>query len=168
MRDEMLEKYVRLYRKTVFGTAMCFVKNPCDADDIAQEVFLKLYTHEGSFDSDEHVRAWLIRCAVNLCKSLLRSYRYRFSVPLEAAENAAYPDSTDSTALTELLQTLSKRNRAAVYLHYYAGYSAAETAQILGISESAVMARLSRGRKQLRAVLQEERNENNDGFQKLI
>lgn len=168
MRDEMLEYYVRLYRRTVFGTAMCFVKNPSDADDIAQDVFLKLYTHSGEFDSDEHVRAWLIRCTVNLSKSLLRSYRYRFSVPLEDAEGAAHYDDPERTALSELLGGLSKRNRAAVYLHYYAGYSAAETAEILGISENAVMARLSRGRKQLRAVLQEERNESNDGLRKYI
>jgi len=167
LQDDEFEYCVRKYRKAVFGAALCYVKNPGDADDIAQEVFMKLYTYTGSFDSEEHVRAWLMKCAVNLGKSLLRSYWHRNSAPLETAGEMPAPD-TSETGLPELLNKLSRKNRAAMYLHYYAGYSAGEIAQILGTSESAVMARLSRGRKQLRAMMTDERNESNDGLQKYI
>ena len=169
MSDTDLDHYVRKFRKTVFGTALCFVKNPSDADDIAQEVFIKLYRYNGTFDSEEHVRAWLIRCAVNLSKSLLRSYWHRFSAPLEDAGSKVYYDTDPRQQdMLDALNELSSKNRAVMYLHYYEGYSAAETAQILKISENAVMARLSRGRKQLRKLLLEERNENDDGLQEYI
>ena len=168
MSDNDLDEYVRKYRKTVFGTALCFVKNPSDADDIAQEVFMKLYDHDGEFDSDEHIRAWLIRCTVNLSKSLLRSYWHRFSAPLEEADDKVYYDSTENADMLKLLNKLRPKIRTALYLHYYEGYSAAETAKLLGTTESAVMARLSRGRKQLGALLLEERNESENGLQEYI
>lgn len=168
MSDNDLDEYVRKYRKTVFGTALCFVKNPSDADDIAQEVFMKLYDYDGEFDSDEHIRAWLIRCTVNLSKSLLRSYWHRFSAPLEEADDKVYYDSTENADMLKLLNKLRPKIRTALYLHYYEGYSAAETAKLLGTTESAVMARLSRGRKQLGALLLEERNESENGLQEYI
>lgn len=168
MSDNDFDRYVRMYRKTVFGTALCFVKNPGDADDIAQEVFMKLYKHDGHFESDEHIRAWLIRCTVNMSKSLLRSYWHRFSAPLEEADDMLYYDSVGGAGVLKLLNRLGTKNRSALYLHYYEGYSAAEVAKILNTSESAVMARLSRGRKQLRAILLEEGNENINGLQEYI
>ena len=168
MSDNDLDEYVRKYRKTVFGTALCFVKNPSDADDIAQEVFMKLSDYDGEFDSDEHIRAWLIRCTVNLSKSLLRSYWHRFSAPLEEADDKVYYDSTENADMLKLLNKLRPKIRTALYLHYYEGYSAAETAKLLGTTESAVMARLSRGRKQLGALLLEERNESENGLQEYI
>ncbi len=166
--DIELESCVRRYRNTVFGTALCFVKNPSDADDIAQEVFIKLYKYDGEFDSDEHIRAWLIRCTVNLSKSLLRSYWHKFSAPLEEAENKVYYDKSVDADMLKLLNKLRPKIRSVLYLHYYEGYSAAEIAGILKISESAVMARLSRGRKQLRTLLLEERNESENGLQEYI
>ena len=68
MKDSELERYIDMYRKSVLGTALCYVRNPSDAEDILQEAFIKLYTYKGSFDSDEHVKAWLLRCTINLCK----------------------------------------------------------------------------------------------------
>lgn len=168
MSENEFDCCVRRYRKTVFGTALCFVKNPSDADDIAQEVFMKLYRYEGHFDSDEHIRAWLIRCTVNLSKSLLRSYWHRFSAPLEEAGDKVCRGSDESTDMRQLLSGLSPKLRSVLYLHYYEGYSAAEIADILGITESAVMARMSRGRKKLRAILLEERNGKHNELQEYI
>ncbi len=168
MSDNDLENCVRKYRSTVFGTALCFVKNPSDADDIAQEVFMKLYKYDGEFDSDEHIRAWLIRCTVNLSKSLLRSYWYKFSAPLEEAGDKVYCDSVKNADILKLLNKLRPKIRTVLYLHYYESYPAAEIAKLLGTTESAVMARLSRGRKQLRKILLEERNESDNGLQEYI
>ena len=169
MNDNDFESCVHKYRNTVFGTALCFVNNPSDADDISQEVFIKLYNYSGQFDSDEHIRAWLIRCTVNLSKSLLRSYWYRFSAPLEEAGDKVHYDSgTEHTDMLELLNRLRPKIRAVMYLHYYEGYPAADIGKMLNISESAVMARLSRGRKRLRSLLLEERNEDDNGLQEYI
>ena len=169
MYDNDFDSYVRKYRNTVFGTALCFVKNPSDADDISQEVFIKLYKYDGHFDSEEHIRAWLIRCTVNLSKSLLRSYWHRFSAPLEeAGDIVQYDSGTERSDMLKLLNKLSSKNRSVMYLHYYEGYSAADIARMLRTSESAVMARLSRGRKHLRTLLLEERNEDDNGLQEYI
>ena len=155
MNDNDFESCVHKYRNTVFGTAMCFVKNPSDADDISQEVFIKLYNYSGQFDSDEHIRAWLIRCTVNLSKSLLRSYWHRFSAPLEEAGDKVHYDScTEHADMLELLNRLRPKIRAVMYLHYYEGYSVGESANTLAKTENTVSAYLARGRKKLRTVLE--------------
>lgn len=167
MTGDELEMYINRYRKTVWSAAMCYVKNPSDADDIVQEVFLKMYTHEGSFTDDEHIRAWLIRCAVNMSKNLLRSHWYKFSEPLEIAENKEYSGNADNDTvdLPALFLKLSPKNRIVVYLHYYEGYSISEISGMLKITETAVGVRLMRGRKQLKKLIDDERSDIN-GLQK--
>ncbi len=153
-----VEYYLTLYRSNVFTAALCYVKKTADAEDIMQDVFFSLYTYNGSFNDDEHVKAWLIRCTINKCKDLLRSHWYRFSAPLEAADEQTYCDSRENE-LFELIHKLGKNNRIVLYMHYYEGYSVEETAGILGISANAVSSRLKRGRQQLKKLIEDERNE---------
>ena len=162
MNDSELEKYVRLYRKSVINAALCYVRNTSDAEDIAQEVFIKLFTCGVSFENDEHIKAWLLRCAINMSKNLLHSHWYRFSAPLEAAEEKIHYDVTDDGELLSVLHKLGRKNRVALYMYYYEGYSAAEIAKILNINENTVSAR-SRGRRQLKRLLTDERNEDCNG-----
>lgn len=159
MDDFALERYIRLYRKNVCMTAMFYVKNAGDAEDIAQDVFLKLCTFDGTFDSDEHVKAWLLKCAINRCKNLLRSYRYRFTVPLEDAADMMYFDKTDEDSMLQLIAKLGTDSRIALYMHYYEGYTVREIADITGKSESAVTSALRRGRQKLKKMLTERNDE---------
>lgn len=165
MTENELERYVRMYYKSVCTAAFCCLKNHSDADDVAQEVFLKLYTSGNSFESDEHAKAWLLRCAINKSSDLLRSHWYRFSLPLESAADKEYAESPVSGELFALLNRLKPKIRIAMYMHYYEGYPVNELSEILGISESSVRSRLMRGRRQLKAMLGDERNEDN-GFQR--
>jgi len=160
MTEQELEYYVRLYKQNVCATAMCIVKNISDADDVTQDVFLRLYTYDGSFESDEHVKAWLLRCTVNRSLDTVRSHWYRFSQPLSAAENASYTDRTDDTL--PLVMKLGRKYRFAMYLHYYEGYSVGEIAKMSGLTESAIKSRLQRGREQLKKMLGNERIDDND------
>ncbi len=160
MTDNELDRCMRKYYTSVYGAALCHCKNPSDADDIAQEVFLDLYTYRGTFTGDEHIKAWLLRCAINKSIDLTRSHWYKFSQPLESAEYKVQSGNEDSSG-SELLKTIMKLNRKIVevlYLHYFEDYPIADTAEILGISEAAVRKRLSRGRKQLKKLLDSERN----------
>ncbi|HBI51357.1 MAG TPA: RNA polymerase subunit sigma [Ruminococcaceae bacterium] len=161
MTESEFEHYFMLYKETVWSAAFCYVKNAVDADDISQEVFLKLYTYSGEFSGSEHIRAWLLRCTVNRSKDHLRSHWQKYSEPLESIpeQEDTKPDDTDS--LSEVFMKLSRKLRITMYLHYYQGYSVTETAKLLGISESAVGVRLMRGRKKLGKLLSEERNEYN-------
>ena len=156
MNEKDVEHYMKLYRRSVIAAALCYVKNYADADDIMQEVFFKLYTYNGLFESDEHVKAWLIRCAINQSKNLLGSRWYRLSLPLESAESVVHYDHPPCEAkVPELLCKLSKNTQIVLYMYYYEGYSAEEISRILGISKSAVNSRLKRGRQKLKKLLTE-------------
>ena len=157
MTESELDRYMRLYYKSVYAVALCCCKNPDDSYDIAQEVFLKLYTCGTSFTDDEHIKAWLLRCAVNKSIDHVRSHWYRFSRPLEAASDMA-ADETQGSDLLPMIMKLDKKYRVALYLHYYEEYPVKELAEMLGISEQALRSRLRRGRDRLKKIIVNERN----------
>ena len=122
-----LEQYLGKYRKNVFAMALFYLKSPKDDDDGVQDVFLKLYSYTGSFQSEERIKAWLMRCTVNRCKDILHLAWYRFSTPLDAANDKVHIDRTveKGNAYTTL-KKLGKNNRVVLYLFYYEGYSTEE------------------------------------------
>lgn len=134
---------------------MCYVKNSSDADDIMQEAFLKLYTYNGDFENDSHIKAWLIRITVNLSKNFLRSRRLRVWEPLENARELEVPRSEENRLLP-LIMKLSKNSRIVLYMHYYEDYSVKEIAAVLRLTETAVTSQLYRGRKQLAKLIEKE------------
>ncbi|MGN0657824.1 MAG: RNA polymerase sigma factor, partial [Ruminiclostridium sp.] len=115
----------------------------------------RLYTSELVFENDEHIKAWLIRTAVNLGKNLIKSGWYRLSEPITAQteERAAKETEIPEEGILPLIMKLKPKNRLALYMHYYEGYSVREIASVLGEKESAVTSRLLRARKQLRALI---------------
>lgn len=149
-RDEA-ERLVRTYSDLILRLAYTYLKSTHDAEDICQNVFLKLLTGGYTFDSAEHEKAWVIRATANACKDSLRA-AHRRCVGLEAVAEAAAPEAPDSAVL-DAVMALPRKYREAVYLHYYEGYSVREIAKLLGRSEAAVSAHLSRGRKSLRTTL---------------
>lgn len=149
-RDEA-ERLVRTYADLILRLAYTYLKSTHDAEDICQNVFLKLLTGGYTFDSAEHEKAWVIRATANACKDSLRA-AHRRCVGLEAVAEAAAPEAPDSAVL-DAVMALPQKYREAVYLHYYEGYSVREIAKLLGRSEAAVSAHLSRGRKSLRTTL---------------
>ena len=145
------ERLVQTYSDLILRLAYTYLKSTHDAEDICQNIFLKLLTGDMVFDSPEHEKAWIIRATANACKDALRA-SHRRCVGLEAVVETAAPEAPDSTVL-EAVMALPKKYREAVYLYYYEGYSVREVAALLGRSEAAVSAHLSRGRKSLRQTL---------------
>ena len=127
------ERLVQTYSDMILRLSYTYLKSTQDAEDICQTVFLKLLTGGMVFDSPEHEKAWILRTAANACK-------------------AAAPEPPDSAVL-DAVMALPEKYREAVYLYYYEGYSVREVAALLGRSEAAVSAHLSRGRKSLRQTL---------------
>ena len=146
------ERLVYTYSDLILRLSYTYLKSTHDAEDICQTVFLKLLTSGQTFDSPAHEKAWIIRTTANACKDVLRNTFRRRTVALEAAATTAAPDAPDSAVL-EAVMTLPENYREAVYLHYYEGYSVREIAGLLGRSEAAVTAHLSRGRQKLRTTL---------------
>ena len=155
MTDNDFDRYVGMYRSSVTRAALCILRDADEAEDIAQDVFLRLYTYTGCFDGDEHVRAWLLRCAANMSIDALRSYRRKNTVPLSEISEQSAPESREDSVMPAVM-TLPPKLRIAVYLHYYEGYSVAETAAILKISQSAVKWRLKSGREKLKVLIKGE------------
>lgn len=152
MDGQELTRLIELYSGLVYRVAYCYVRNRADADDIMQDVFLAMYTYKKEFKDDEHIRAWLIRVTSNRCKNLLSSYRYRMSLPIEAAENVPVEQSTQDSLLP-LIMKLQQKYRLVLYMYYYEEYSVSDIAKTLGMKQTTVTTRLSRGRKRLKELL---------------
>lgn len=155
MTENELTRIIGLYSGCVFKTAFCYMKSRADADDIQQEAFLKLFLCDKRFESDEHIKAWLLRITANLCKNRLKSAWYRFSLPLEAAADMADENELKDDFLA-LLFRLKPKYRITLYMYYYEGYSIKEIAAATGEKDNTVISRLSRGRKKLKDILIEE------------
>ncbi|MBQ8410917.1 MAG: RNA polymerase sigma factor [Ruminiclostridium sp.] len=143
-------EYVTKFQPNIFRLAYSYVKNTADAEDITQEVFLRLYRSSETFISYENAKAWLIKVTINTAKNYLRSLYRKHKVAL--TEDIALNDEKDY-ALLEALNRLNKNYRVVIYLHYYEGYPVSEIASMLGISENNVKQRLKRGRDKLRTYL---------------
>ena len=154
MTDEQFTRLVRRYIDTVFRVALNYLRNPADAEDVTQSVFEKLLGERKTFESEDHIRNWLIRVTVNESRKLLRS-PWRRAEPIEdyltavAFENPAHSD------LYRAVMGLPKKYRVAIYLHYYEGYSTKEISRILRLPKNTVCSHLKRGRELLRKELQE-------------
>ena len=144
------------YRDTVFRVALNYLGNPYDADDIVQEVFLKLYTRNKHFESDNHARYWLIRVAVNSCKDVLKSSWKNKNVFLEEVEVPVKFEHPDQEDLYKAVMGLPEKYRIVLYLYYYEDYKIKEIAKLLKMNVSSVTTRLSRARTQLKEVWKNE------------
>ena len=132
---------------------MAFSICPNEADDVWQEVFLQWLRKQPAFPDEARERAWLLKVTANLCRSRLRSpwYKRREELP----ETIPAADAAGET-LRELIDRLPKDLRAAVYLHYYEGYSTKECGELLGVKESALRMRLHRARALLKNWIEED------------
>ena len=130
----------------IFRLAFGCLKSRADAEDVTQEVFEALLRSGKAFADGEHLKAWLLRVAINKCKNLRRAKRSG-EVPLPAVLPA--PIAEEGSVLEEV-RALPQPYRSAIYLHYYEGYTAAEVGDIMGAKRNTVLSWLSRGRKALR------------------
>ena len=149
------ERLVHSYSDLILRLSYTYLKSTEDAKDICQTVFLRLLEKPRGFESPEHERAWIIRAAVNLCKDQLKSHWHRTTVDLEAARAVPAPEAEEGSLLAAV-NLLPPKYRAVIYLYYYEGYAAKEIAELLGEKPATVSTQLSRGRQQLRTLLESE------------
>ena len=152
MNANMLEQDVRRYADMVYRLALAQMRNPADAEDVFQDVFLRYAEKAPDFCEEEHRKAWLLRVTVNRCHSHFRTAWFRRSVPLEAAANAAAPSPEDNL-LSDVLARLPAKYRIVVHLHYYENLSTEEVAAVTGQRASTVRSQLTRARALLRDML---------------
>ena len=145
---------VTRHQDMVYRIALHWFGVPQDAEDAVQEVFLRLYTEKKPFDGPEHLRRWLIRVTVNVCKDALKSPWRKRRVPLESIPEPVFEQQEQRELYREVL-ALPEKYRTVLGLYYYEELSTKEIAALLGIRQTAVTTRLARGRELLKQRLTE-------------
>lgn len=148
--DMDFEAVVRKYADSVLSACIMRLKNEADADDCFQNTFLKLYTDPPEFREEEHIKAWLLRVAINECKNFIRDNRK--TVSLDSIPPVAQPNSDDIRDISWALMRVEPEYREALYLYYVEQYKVKEIAEILGKNPNTVKTLLSRGRKKLKKI----------------
>ena len=161
MDNKNTERLVQTYADMILRICYMYLKHTQDAEDICQDVLVKLWSANLSFESEEHEKAWIIRTTINACKDHLRSYFWKRAIDLDNANEIESPKEPDSELMEYVIQ-LPKNYRISIYLHYYEGYPVYEIASLLGRSENTVSAYLSRGRKRLKSMLEKDTGNNKD------
>ena len=147
MDQALFDRVYETYGPSLYRFCLLQMKNPADAEDVLQDVFVKRLYQAPRFKSPEHERSWLYRVALNLCRDEWRRRR-RSELPLEAAAGVSLP--LAELSLLDQVSNLPEKQRTVLPLHYYQGYSLQEIARLLGVTVPAVKMRLKRGREALR------------------
>lgn len=160
MEQSRYIKAVEMYADTLYRIACSYCRCTADAEDIVQCVFMKLLQVRTEFQSDEHMKRWLIRVTVNEAKNLCRSFWKKHMVSLDAKGTITVPvydfPSQECSVLYDAVTALPYKYRIVVHLYYYEEYSVREIAEILHIKETTIQTQLMRARKKLKAKLKED------------
>lgn len=154
MTRDAIAEAVERYADMVYRVALQHLQNPADAEDITQEVFLRLLRAPDFSGGEEHEKAWLLRVTLNLCKDYHKSVWQSRVRPLEENDLPALPPETSE--VLEALSALPEKHRTILHLYYIEGYSVAEIALFLGKNTGTVCSSLARARKQLKGLLDDE------------
>lgn len=144
------------YQGSLFAAAFNVCRNAQDAEDVVQDTFVQYYTSKKEFESEQHIRAWLMRVAVNKAKNINRTFWRRNKISIEESMETLVFETPAAETLFETVMQLPDKYRIVIHLYYYEEYAVREIAQILKLSESNVKIRLSRGRAMLKETLKEE------------
>lgn len=156
--DAFLRRAMDAWSDTVLRVALAQTGSPSDADDVFQDVFMRLLENDTAFENDEHLKAWLLRVTINRCRDLTRSVWNRRTEGFERQHvDVAAPDAFRAD-IWEVVGALPPDLRAVVHLFYVEGYATEEIAAIVECQPSTVRTRLHRARQQLRTTLQNEKD----------
>lgn len=153
---EAFEELMRSHERQVLGTALRLLGRVEDAQDAAQEVFLRLFRHLKRLQGAEAVRPWLYRVTVNVCNDAWQKRRPSSDIAgFDVASEAADPETMAGQAqrqraVVRALEMLAQKERAALVLREVEGLSTREVADILGSSEVTVRAQICTARMKLK------------------
>jgi RNA polymerase sigma factor (sigma-70 family) len=140
------------YKNTVYSVIFNYVHNVDDTSDLSQDVFLKLLDCNKEFESEEHLKAWIIKVYINHCKNHFR-FLSRFSDE-EIPESIYYDNSHEDRELLRAVMSLPEKYRVPLHLFYYEDYTIKQIGDILGSPEATIKIRLKRGREKLKKVIE--------------
>jgi RNA polymerase sigma-70 factor (ECF subfamily) len=159
------EQLIVRYERRVLTLAMKLLGSPDDAQDAAQEVFLRTFKYIHRFDVQKRIEPWLLQMTVNVCRNIGRERQRRwntFPATVDAATPVAldtrdpqsgFSEQQERQMLWKALEGLPEKERLAVILRDINGLKTSEVAQILGSSETTVRSQVSRARVRLKEAI---------------
>lgn len=158
------EPLVGEHQQAVFRLAYLFLGDADEAEDIAQETFLRAWDHLKRFDPTRPLRPWLLGIAANLSRNRRRSAgRYLAALtrafreqPKEATPDEKTAQNTEADTLWKAVQHLDLADQQIVYLRLFLDLPVAETAETLQVAEGTVKSRLSRALEKLRKIIHQD------------
>lgn len=162
--DEALGRLVPAYRRRVFGLAYSILGDRAAAEDVAQEVFVKVWQAFGSYDGRARLSTWIYAITRNTAIGVLRK-RSRLvslsepdvSAVVDAMEAREAPEGSDDPQLWRLVAALPESQRQAVVLFYQEDRSIEDIADMMGVPVNTVKTHLHRGRARLAGALANDR-----------
>ena len=152
---EAFEAFVRQHQRMIHSLCYRMTGSMADAEDLAQETFIKAYRHLADFRGEAQPSSWLYRIAVNQCLNWQNRRRRQERLYREWSEQARDAVAADRRmlAVEEALLKLHPKQRAAIVLTVHEGLTHAEAARALGCSETTVSWRLFAARRRLKRIL---------------
>lgn len=161
--QRMIDNYIRLHGKRLYGFCLFLCTNSSDADDLYQETWLKVVKNISQFDSSKEFEPWLTKICVNTYRNTLRrvarSPILKFTTNEEKEQfwqSVPAPENKDYSSLYAAIDKLPEKLRVTIILFYFRGMDIGETASVLEIPEGTVKSRLNKARKLLKEVLMDE------------
>lgn len=155
------KEFIQIYNKyidTVYRVCFMYMKNKQDTEDVVQITFIKFLEYKGEFKDCDHIKAWLIITASNVCKNHLKHW-WRKTVNIDSLEDMYSNINDDNYFLLDKILNLPKKYKLIIYMYYYEGYKIKEIADKLNMKDSTVKSYLHRGRNLLKEVIEEDENE---------
>ena len=167
------EALVHNHQERVFRLAYLMLADPEEAQDVAQDTFIRAYQHLNTFDDQRPLQPWLLRIASNLARNRRRSIgRYWFALQRLARPDLEIRRTTEGSALNregfealwQAVRLLSELDQRVIYLRYFLELSEAETAAALEVPAGTVKSRLHRALARLRTVIERDFPELREGL----
>jgi RNA polymerase sigma-70 factor (ECF subfamily) len=152
--DEALEQLLDLYEQKVFRMAVTMLRDTGRAEEITQDVFLKVWRALPGYDGRAAIGTWLYTIARNACLSAVRSESYRRTWPIaESSEPALETTTVADVEIAECLAALPAIQREVVTLYYLQEKSVRDVSELLDLPEGTVKSHLHRARRALAGML---------------
>lgn len=151
-----IDEAFRRYGDRVFSAAFSVCRNREDADDTVQDTFMKYFTQNRDYEDETHLKAWLLRVAINRAKDISGAFWRRNRVSWEDYMDELPFEQPEDRSLFEAVMRLPEKYRIVIHLHYYEEYSIEEISATLHTNPGTIKSQLSRGRKLLKSMLTED------------
>ena len=154
------EEAIDRYADMVYRLALSQMKNTTDADDLFQEVFVRLVSHIQDLESWEHVKAWLIRVTINCAKKHFEQYWNKnvdyMDEPEQMADESGGYELPEEHPVRAAVQKLPPKYRLVIHLYYFEEKTVAEIAQLTDQKETTVKSQMHRAREMLKDLIGDE------------